>query len=112
MVGLFQLFDTFCKDQVQRSKLEKNNHLRIDEKDLWFYEDQKGLQKAKCIHKVEKPTSKELRFTQRYLPRDEQAGPSGLTDNNLDFESVLQLDVSSTSCSISDQTPPCSHHKI
>ena len=67
------------------SKLEKNNLFRINEKDLWFNDDQKGLQKPKCIHKGKKPISKELRFTQRYLPRHEQAGPSGLINNNLNF---------------------------
>ena len=77
-----------------------------------FTRIKKDCKKAKCFHKVEKPTSKELRFTQRYLPRDEQAGPSGLTDNNLDFQSVLSLDISSTSCSSSDQIPPGSNHKM
>ena len=43
-----KLFNIYCNDPEQRSKVEKHHLLRMNEEDEKFYEDQKGTPIGFC----------------------------------------------------------------
>ena len=55
-----KLFDIFWEDNQQRRELEKKYRLQMTQDDFLFYEDQKGLREARCLHLEEPPTSSDF----------------------------------------------------
>ena len=50
-----KLLDIFCQVLSRRRELEKQNNLRLSDRDYSFYEDQKEKCKQKCLDIVESP---------------------------------------------------------
>ena len=78
MSDVEKLFHIFREDNQQKRELKIKYRLRMTQDDFLFYEDQKGLRKAKCLCFEEPLASSDLRFRRRINKKggDQLPGPS------------------------------------
>ena len=117
MSDVEKLFDIFCEDNQRKRELEKKCRLRMTQDDFLFYEDQKGLRKARCLCLEEPLISSDLRFRKKVdskggdkLPGPSQGGsgdasgagdPIVLDDQSLFSDTEYSCSQSSESSSVS-----------
>ena len=103
MADVDNLFDIFCKDDLQRRKLEELYKLRMTESDFAFYNDQKGPRLAKCLNVAEKLLPSDETFA-RMVGYKMQQTPSTSAQSEEQMKKAVKDSISPTSSSESAST--------
>ena len=82
-----KLFDIYCNDKSQRSKLKEKFKLRMDKNDFAFYEDQKGPRQGKCANAVEKLVESDVNFVKKVTSKEKDVPSTG----SINFDSAFDM---------------------
>lgn len=98
------LFDIFCRDDMQRRKQEKENKLRMNESDIAFYNDQRGERVRRCIDIVQNLSPTDINFKMRLSQQQVRDMASSSTVDNPDQPPTEGWDSESTASQSSTAT--------